>query len=146
MSNKKLFVVCLAIAILAGGGYAAWALTKQDTPTSTTTSDITPNSAVDDTTASGGSTTSQTYTLDDVAKHNTKDDCWAVINGEIYDLTSFIPRHPGGDEILRACGIDGSSFFNQRHTPEGEPVGSGTPHDAEAQSELAALKIGALKD
>lgn len=28
------------------------------------------------------------YTLEDVAKHNKKDDCWVVVNGQVLDVTS----------------------------------------------------------
>lgn len=31
----------------------------------------------------------KTYTLDDVAKHNTKEDVWVVVNGEVLDVTAF---------------------------------------------------------
>lgn len=51
-----------------------------------------------------------------VAKHNTRESCWSVINNNIYDLTSWIPKHPGGERaILQLCGIDGSEKFNGQH-------------------------------
>lgn len=31
----------------------------------------------------------KTYTLDEVAKHKTKDDVWVVVNGEVLDVTAF---------------------------------------------------------
>jgi len=41
----------------------------------------------------------------EIAKHNSKDDCWVVYDKKIYDLTSFISKHPGGeDKIIRNCG------------------------------------------
>ena len=55
-------------------------------------------------------------TLAEVATHNSRKSCWSVINGNVYDLTSWIPNHPGGEEaILSLCGIDGSSGFNGQH-------------------------------
>lgn len=31
------------------------------------------------------------YTMDEVAKHTTKDDCWVVISGQVLDVTNFLP-------------------------------------------------------
>jgi cytochrome b involved in lipid metabolism len=36
-----------------------------------------------------------TYTLDDVSKHKTKDDCWIVVNDCVIDMTSHVRNHPG---------------------------------------------------
>ena len=54
-------------------------------------------------------------TLADVAKHATAADCWLAIDGKVYNVTSFIPNHPGGEAILRGCGKDASDMFNSRH-------------------------------
>ncbi len=51
-------------------------------------------------------------TLADIAPHNTASDCWSAINGKVYNLTPFIPIHPGGQAIVKACGKDGSALFN----------------------------------
>ena len=53
--------------------------------------------------------------LADVAKHATASDCWMAIDGKVYNVTSFIPNHPGGEAILRGCGKDASDMFNSRH-------------------------------
>lgn len=31
------------------------------------------------------------YTMEEVAKHTTKDDCWVVISGQVLDVTKFLP-------------------------------------------------------
>lgn len=66
----------------------------------------------------------KTFSMSEIAIHNSKNDCWTVISGDVYDLTKFINRHPGGDEILRACGTDATSLFNSRKTSDGQPVPS----------------------
>jgi cytochrome b involved in lipid metabolism len=51
-----------------------------------------------------------------VATHNLRSSCWSAINGSVYDLTSWIPNHPGGERaILSLCGTDGSDAYNGQH-------------------------------
>lgn len=58
-------------------------------------------------------------TMEEVAKHVTKDDCWVVINGEVLDVTAFLPDHPGGElAILTFAGKDASEEFNMIHPPD----------------------------
>ena len=39
-------------------------------------------------------------TMEEVKKHNTKDDLWMVYNGYVYDLTQYVFRHPGGSNCF----------------------------------------------
>jgi cytochrome-b5 reductase len=57
----------------------------------------------------------QMYTLDDVKQHNRSGDAWMVINGKVYDVTKYIPYHPGGNKILMGVGKDGTSLYNKYH-------------------------------
>lgn len=86
----------------------------------------------------------QQITVATVADHAVEEDCWTIIGTNVYDITSYVPRHPGGDEILLACGSDGTSLFSNRMTEDGEDVGSGTPHSGNATSQLQSLFIGQL--
>lgn len=36
----------------------------------------------------------------EVAKHNTRESCWTVIDSKVYDVTAFLRQHPGGAAIL----------------------------------------------
>ncbi|XP_022979314.1 cytochrome b5-like [Cucurbita maxima] len=40
------------------------------------------------------------FVFDEVAKHNHQQDCWVIISGKVYDVTSLLEEHPGGDEVL----------------------------------------------
>ena len=78
-------------------------------------------------------------TLEEVAKHATGADCWMVIDGNVYDVTSFVEAHPGGPAIVGGCGKDASELFHTR------PMGSGTDHDQDAKDTLATLLLGPLE-
>ena len=53
----------------------------------------------------------------------------------MYDVTSWISQHPGGEQaILGLCGIDSSDAFNGQHGGQRRPA-----------TELASFKIGILK-
>ncbi|XP_057783629.1 cytochrome b5-like [Salvia miltiorrhiza] len=55
---------------------------------------------------------SKVFTYSDVSAHKTSDDCWVIINGKVYNVTSYLDEHPGGDEvILGQAGNDASQEF-----------------------------------
>eukprot|EP00434_Breviolum_minutum_P006106 symbB.v1.2.005380.t1/scaffold315.1/size251361/9 len=57
-------------------------------------------------------------TLDEVLHHNTLQDAWIVLNGEVLDVTRWIPLHPGGETtITRFLGKDASLEWNMIHAP-----------------------------
>lgn len=32
---------------------------------------------------------------EEVAKHATKQDCWVILHGNVYNMTPFLDKHPG---------------------------------------------------
>ena len=40
------------------------------------------------------------YFLHQVAQHTSKDDKWLVIENEVYDITRWASRHPGGSKVI----------------------------------------------
>jgi cytochrome b involved in lipid metabolism len=59
------------------------------------------------------------YTLDEVAQHSTRDDCWIVVEGGVYDVTDFMAIHPGGIGMLKmVAGKDATQHFQEMHRPE----------------------------
>ncbi|GMG56179.1 unnamed protein product [Ambrosiozyma monospora] len=54
--------------------------------------------------------------VEEFVKHNKPDDCWIVVNGQVYDFTDFIAHHPGGRfPLIRNAGHDASETFNKLH-------------------------------
>lgn len=53
---------------------------------------------------------------EEVQKHNTKDDCWLLIDSKVYDVTPFLGLHPGGGQlIVDAAGHEATSKFEMTH-------------------------------
>lgn len=62
---------------------------------------------------------SQTFTRDEVAKHNTPDSLWCIIDHRVYDLTDFLDAHPGGSVVLtQIAGKDVTTDFYNLHRQE----------------------------
>jgi len=56
-------------------------------------------------------------TRQELAKHNTPDDCWVQINDMVYDFTDFAEEHPAGSAaVTNLAGTDGSKAFLAVHT------------------------------
>ncbi|KAI0361778.1 hypothetical protein OH77DRAFT_1418045 [Trametes cingulata] len=61
----------------------------------------------------------RTLTLDEVAKHNSQSSCWVIIKDKVYDVTEFLPDHPGGAKIiLKYAGKDATSAYEPIHPPD----------------------------
>lgn len=55
-------------------------------------------------------------TREDVSQHNTEDDCWIIIENKVYDVTKWLPKHPGGSVmILNLAGKDCTEEFKVFH-------------------------------
>ena len=60
---------------------------------------------------------SQTYTMADVATHNTPTDCWVVMRGKVYNLSNYTPPTPPPNSNFKlpdfkaSCGQDVSTQF-----------------------------------
>ena len=58
----------------------------------------------------------RSITESELARHNTKNDCWMSYEGIVYDVTKYISFHPGGvEEIMRGKGRDMTALFNEVH-------------------------------
>lgn len=133
MAIRKFALTLEAIAMLTACSGQPTNTTTEAATTPAVTESVATTTVTEAPTGSEA-TTGSAYTLDDVAKHATKDDCWTAIDGVVYDLTKFASSHPGGeDKIIGLCGKDGTDDFNGQH-------GS----DDQAQSKLKDYEIGVL--
>ncbi len=83
------------------------------------------------------SNTGGTYTTAQVATHASVSNCWFIISGKVYDVTSYISVHPGGTStIINQCGTDATTAFNTK--------GGGGTHSTSAKSILNTFYIGDL--
>ncbi|ORX34789.1 hypothetical protein BD324DRAFT_653047 [Kockovaella imperatae] len=79
---------------------------------------------------------SRIFALADVSKHKSRQSCYVSYKGSVYDVTSFLPDHPGGDDILlQYAGADVGQIMGD----ETEHV-----HSASAYDMMEEYKIGEL--
>lgn len=59
------------------------------------------------------------FSMEEIAKHNTKEDLWVVVKGVVLDLTNWLDEHPGGPQaIMNFMGRDASEEFEMLHDDE----------------------------
>ena len=102
----------------------SYTATQTPPPTNTTPTTQTP-----------ATTGAKTYTANDVSSHNNQSSCWTIVNGNVYDVTSYINSHPGGQGAIKSiCGVDGSGAFGNQHGGASKP-----------ERVLQSFLIGSLK-
>jgi cytochrome b involved in lipid metabolism len=73
--------------------------------------------------------------LQEVAKHNTTQDCWIIVENKVYNVSGYLNMHPGGaGTIIPYCGADASTAFLTKG-------GAGT-HSSRASQDLSSLYLG----
>lgn len=59
-------------------------------------------------------TTPSKYTAAEVATHSTVNSAWVILDNNVYDVTQFIAKHPGGaQKLLDLAGTDISERFSK---------------------------------
>jgi cytochrome b involved in lipid metabolism len=90
--------------------------------------------------------TGGTLTLDmaEISKHNKSSDCFLLISGKVYNITSFFGSHPGGNSVMAAtCGTDATDAYMTKD-PNAKSTKGGSDHSSNAKSMLAAYYLGDL--
>ena len=103
--------------VIRGARPVATPATTVVTPTPKPTMTAKPTPSPSPTTTQAG------YSMEDVKKRNTSSACWTVIDGNVYDLTKWIPAHRGGPQsIIFLCGKDGTSAYKVQHEGASTPM------------------------
>jgi len=76
----------------------------------------------------------KTITFAEVSKHNSEQDCWVIIKGNVLNLTGFASKHAGGAAYVPYCGKDATEAFVNK------------PHSEKAESYFTYFMIGKLQN
>ncbi len=150
MNNRTTQIVVGLIFVIAVGSLVYWQKNSTATSANTTTDTVEETTEVmsetkntdtvadetEDVTETTETNTGSGLTATTVATHNDASSCWAIINGNVYDLTGWIPNHPGGPQaILQLCGTDATAKFGGKHGGNSKVL-----------SILAGFKLGVLEN
>jgi hypothetical protein len=159
MTKTHTFIAFIVGAVCIGGGAVAWTSTKEKlpeaptptppvvsevvvvptSPTPTVSPVVTPPQPVSATLPTPATTPSatpkeRTFTKAQLALHGSASSCYTTIGGNVYDITTYIPLHPGGAAAIEMiCGTDGSQLFEGQHGGDPKP-----------ERTLASRKIGVM--
>jgi cytochrome b involved in lipid metabolism len=134
---NKILAIVVGLLVLGGVGYY-FLNGKEVDESSIVSNEQTVATSTNTTTGTQATSTPasdvKTVSIAEVKLHVDATSCYTVIRGNVYDLTSWIDKHPGGRAaILFLCGKDGTNSFVTKHGGK-EPM----------ESKLASFKIGAL--
>lgn len=92
--------------------------------------------ATDEAPAAAGGEAS-VITLEALAAHNSEADCWMAIEGKVYNLTDYLPKHPTpASMLLPWCGKEATEGMRTK--------GYGRDHSPMAWEMLDAYEVGTL--
>ena len=127
------------IAITSGVAIVSWISPDNKNNQPITGSNIDNTNQAGKITEVNATTSTLKLSSAELAKHNSAKSCWLLISGKIYDVTTFLPNHPGeAKAILPTCGADATQAFATKGKPGGKP------HSGSANAMLADYYIGDL--
>jgi len=86
----------------------------------------------------GGKRKPQSHSHADVATHDNENSCWMTIEGKVYDVTSYLARHPTPASVLLPwCGRDATVGMRTK--------GHGRDHSPTAWTQLNQYLVGTLE-
>lgn len=146
MNANKILIIIVILALAVVGVIVAALVARNNQPggngfvtsISIVSRTSTPQSSSSNTQSSDSDAAEATYTRAQLAQHNSAIDCYTSYKGIVYDLSSFIPMHEGGLDILPVCGTEADEFSAEHP--------GGSFDNTEVQRVLVNLRIGKLID
>lgn len=136
LTTISLFIFGVAVTALLTAGLVFYQNNK-------TSQNSTPTNIVQDTIDQINSN-SIVLNMTEIAKHNTQSDCWLLINGKVYNITSYFGSHPGGSRTMsETCGKDATDAYYTQD-PNATSSQTKSAHSSKAQSLLNNYYLGDL--
>jgi cytochrome b involved in lipid metabolism len=143
--QKRLLVSGVVLILILGIGYGVMQFTNNEESSSAgmttgtaVTADVVQKEAATPIADQASTTTTEVVaalTATEVSRHATESDCWIIVNNGVYNVTQYVPQHPGGKgKIVPLCGKDATRAFEGEHGGDRKP-----------ETMLAKLKIGDLQ-
>jgi cytochrome b involved in lipid metabolism len=135
MSERRISLRRLATATVMTAALASMAaapMASAATASAATTTVVTAPAAVG--ASSATLVGAKKYTMTQVKKHKTAGNCWSVVGKNVYNLTGWVKKHPGGSSVIIAmCGKNGTAAYTGKHAG-----------DSRAARALSGYKVGTL--
>jgi cytochrome b involved in lipid metabolism len=140
---KTMVAITLATVFAVIGAIIAIATVQKDEPipeTSNNSANSSVQQGTNDTDSSVCGNRNAPCTKEEVAKHNTKADCWVIYKSNYYIVTKYVSKHPGGSSVFndKTCGTDIENFLNGTKASNG----LSNKHGSNAYAELESYKVG----
>ena len=130
---KKELLIALGITILLMGG--VFVFMRKPTPNSSSTI---PLKTANESSIKTQTTPGVYVDISTVQTHDTADNCWIIIDKNIYEMTSYMSSHPGGAKtIIPWCGKESTNAFNT--------IKNGKGHSTAAEMDLDLYYLGNVK-
>lgn len=107
--KRWILVVIIALVVIAG-------IFLIRTNPSSNSVEVNPGSNIQGNVVENGN--SNAISLQQLSQHDKEGDCWIAYNGKVYDITSWLPRHPGtAAAIAPYCGTEEefTAAFTRKH-------------------------------
>jgi cytochrome b involved in lipid metabolism len=53
-------------------------------------------------------------TMEEVSRHNSREDAWAIIKDRVFNITNFAKAFPDSEPFLEAAGKDATALYGKK--------------------------------